>query len=194
MKRHVNTFALLVLLFAGIAGQAFAATAADSSYSDYVITPAGDTVKGKVLSLRAASVKIDPVNDTHPVVYKFEQVKEICTGGITYAPVISLTGDRKYVFAQRILHGRIDLLVHVIKVKNGELVAYYAGKAGELPIEVRTNNSWPKGFASKTKRRKNLAELLADDPDITRELAGMNDYSPDDLVGMVRRYNQRAQR
>lgn len=192
IKLNFNALSLLVLAFMSTSMRAAAGTAADSLYHDYIITVAGDTVRGKVMSLRTASVKIDPVTATHPVVYKFEQVKEICRDGVTYGPVTSLTGQRKHVFAQRVLHGRIDLFMHVIPQRYGDLVAYYAGKDGKTPVEVESNNVWPKGFASKSKRRNNLQGLISDNEASAKELAAKKNYSPDDLFGLIERYNSHA--
>jgi hypothetical protein len=192
IKLHFNVLGLLVLVSMSTSLHAVAGKAVDSLYHDYVVTAGGDTVKGKVLKLRTAAVKIDPLSTAQPVLYKFEQVKEICRDGVTYDPVISLTGAHKHVFAQRVLHGRIDLFVHVIPVKNGEMVAYYAGKAGNAPVEVESSNVWPNGFASKSVRRNNLLSLISDDEESARELAAKKNYNSDDLVGLIARYNSHA--
>jgi len=83
VKKLVNTFVLPALLFAGLSVRAFAAKVTDSSYRDYVITPAGDTVSGKVLSLRTASVKIGPVKGTYQVVYQFEHFSLLSPAAVT---------------------------------------------------------------------------------------------------------------
>lgn len=188
-KVNFKPFVLLAV-FAGIAAHANAATRTDSLSRDYVITSLGDTVKGVVLSLRTASVKIEPITAAPVLVFRFEQVKEICRNGVIYGPVTSLTGDRKHIFAQRIVHGRIDLFEHTISQRYGQLVVYYAGKNGEMPVEVRTNNTWPKGFASKSKRRENLVNLLADDKQLMQQLDKNKDYSPNELIAMIRTYDQ----
>lgn len=171
---------------------AAAGTVTDSVYQDYIVTSAGDTVKGKIISLRTAAVKIEPATLMPVTVYKFGQVKEICRQGVIYGPVNSLIGDRKDIFAQRIVHGRIDLFVHTIHGRYGDLIGYYAGKSGQIPLEVKTNGVWPKGLRSKSKRRDNLAALIADNEQLTKELAAKRDYSADDLIDLITRYNKSA--
>jgi hypothetical protein len=190
IKIHFNALFLLAFFFVGPCCRALAGTVADSVYHDYIITSGGDTVKGKVLSLRTASVKIEPTTSMPLTVYKFGQVKEIRREGVTYGPVISMIGDRKDIFAKRILHGKIDLFMHTIHGRYGDLIAYYGGKGGEMPLEVKTNGVWPKGLRSKSKRRNNLVALIADDKELAKELTAKEDYSFDELIDLIKRYNK----
>ena len=182
---------VLLLLFAMAGLRVFAAPEIDSTFRDYVITTNGDTIKGKVLSLHAASVKIDPLTDAHPIVYNYGQVKEVCRNGISYGPVVSMIGYHKHLFAERVQKGAINLFKYTIHQRYGKLVSYYAGKANALPVEVKTNGDWPRGFRSKETRKNNLLALIADDDQLTRELNAKLDYSFDELTDLVIRYNSR---
>lgn len=192
IKIYFSALFFLAFFYAGSCCYALGTTITDSVYHDHIITAGGDTVKGQVLSLHTASVKISPLNSLHPVVYKFGQVNEICREGVTYGPVTSMIGDRKHIFAKRILHGRIDLFMHTIHGRYGDLIAYYAAKGAEMPLEVKTNGVWPKGLRSKSKRRNNLVALIADDGELAKEFAAKEDYSFDDLIDLVKRYNKNA--
>jgi len=190
-RMFFNRCFLLAWLSAGPCVYAFA-PAADSIYHDYIVLSGGDTIKGKVLHLGAASIKIEPVTLAPPVTYRFGQVKEIAHEGVIYGPVISMIGDRKEIFAKRILHGRIDLFAHTIHGRYGDLIAYYAGKNGEMPVEVKTNGTWPKGLRSKRKRKDHLAALIADDKELAAAFAAKADYTFDDVTALVSRYNAGA--
>ena len=182
---------VLLFLFTLSGSGVFATPNIDSTFRDYIITTSGDTIKGKVLSLHAASVKIDPLTEVHPIVYNYTQVKEVCRNGISYGPVVSMIGYHKHVFAERIQKGAINLFKYTIYQRYGKLVSYYAGKANDLPVEVKTNGDWPRGFRSKETRKNNLLALIADDDQLTRELSAKLDYSFDELTDLVIRYNNR---
>ena len=182
---------VLFLLFAMSGLQVFAATDIDSTFRDYVITTSGDTIKGKVLSLHALSVKIDPLTDVHPIIYNYGQVKEVCRKGICYGPVVSMIGYHKHLFAECVQKGAINLFKYTFHQRYGKLVTYYAGKTNASPVEVKTNGDWPRGFRSKETRKNNLLVLIADDDQLSRELSAKSNYSFDELTDLVIRYNNR---
>lgn len=165
----------------------------DTISRDYVINLKGDTIKGPVLWVSDASLKMDPYSQTHTVKYKAADVKEARKSGDIYIPIKASLMFHDVIFGKRIEHGALDLFSYYRESTNqygtASQTIWYAAKAGGSAAEIKTTGI---GNMSRAERKKNFMTLISDDEALSKEFDSKSDYSFDYLEDVIRRYNQQA--
>jgi|GEM_PF-3158773 len=159
---------------------------------DYVVTLAGDTLKGEVFTTLLGSLKFadQSTGKEQKLTYANTKLYFISDDSLTYVAV-KTSPDAKPQFLKRVLGGRIQLFEKYITYAGRAGTAgpsntfWYAIKGTETAIEIKTNNI----FGSRTQRKENFNNLIADYPELLEDFRKEKDFSFEMLRSYIRKYN-----
>lgn len=159
---------------------------------DYVVTLAGDTLRGEVFTTLFGTVKFADQSTGKEQKVSIANVKLyfISDDSLTYAAV-KTSPNAKPQFLKRLLDGRIQLFEQFTSSYAGPGRAgtsntfWYAIKGIEATVEIKTNNI----FGSRAQRKENFNNLIADYPELLEDFKKEKNFSFEILKSYIRKYN-----
>lgn len=166
---------------------------------DYVVTLAGDTLKGEVFTTLFGSVRFVDQNTGKEQKVSLANIKLyfISDDSLTYAAV-KTSQDAKPQFLKRLLNGRIQLFQKTnsspggMSGSTGVMMSasmstsyWYAGFNVDSLVEIKTSGL----FGSRAERQKKFYALIESYPELLEDFKKEKDFSFEMLKSYIRKYN-----
>lgn len=184
LKQLTAQMKKFVLLFVSVCCAVVMSQAAMIWKPGYVVTNAGDTVKGEVKVndkkefdlFRKVTLKL---SETEKKMYNPTKIKEYTVDGQRF---IAKSIDGENVFVKVVAQGAVTLYQHQFEYYHGEEVRYDT----EYYIEKNNDLSKIKG----NKFKKIVAEIMADNAELVKKVQESDGkYEGDAIVEVVNEYN-----
>ena len=186
-KIFTSAFMILSLLSANLL----------KAQKDYVVTLAGDTLKGEVFTTLFGTVKFADQSTGKEQKITPANIKSyfISDDSLTYAAV-KTSPNAKPEFLKRLLNGRIQLF-QKINSSPGRMGAggvmsvgtstsyWYAGFNVDSLVEIKTNGL----FGSRAEREKKFYALIESYPELLEDFKKEKNFSFEILKSYIRKYN-----
>ncbi|TCC98099.1 hypothetical protein EZ449_21725 [Pedobacter frigidisoli] len=169
--------------------------------SDYVIKTNGDTIKCEIKEELLGAVKYKAVGSDNYIKVKAKDIKEYFSTKDEYPHILIAHPNGYTSTLERIESGKIKLYKETsdIYLQHGATgvasrntsIQWFAEKDNS-GIKLIKTNQIINLTNSKSKRKGNFYELIADNILLASEFKDIDSYSIDEIRNIIKRYNQQA--
>lgn len=169
--------------------------------SDYVIKTSGDTIKCEINEELFGAVKYKAVGSDNYLRVKAKDIKEYFSSKDEYPHILIAHPNGYTSTLERIESGKIKLYRETRNIYLQHSATGTASRNTSIQWFAEKDNSGIKLIKtnqiinltnSKSKRKENFNELIADNILLASEFKDIDSYSIDEIRNIIKRYNQQA--